>query len=297
MRSIKLVNKIKYAYTEIKEHGGDPYWWKYRIIDRVIGRILSGNDGVKVMKEDWNNLIILDGCRYDIFNELNTLKGDLKCIKSIGSTSQEFLLKNFTDEKYDDVIYVTGNPLVDVYLSGKFHKIVSVWDEGWDHDLNTVTPTTMVEYAIRACEEYPNKRFIFHFMQPHHPFIGKKIIGPGLENLRNLAKNSGNKEIQKGVWKLVEEGKIDKEEAWEAYKDNLKLVLPHIEKMIDYLRGRTVVTSDHGDVVGEYVHPLIPVKVYGHVGNLRLDSLVKVPWLVLDLATDENRERQEPEDD
>jgi len=29
------------------------------------------------MEEDWNNLIILDGCRYDIFKELNTLKGDL----------------------------------------------------------------------------------------------------------------------------------------------------------------------------------------------------------------------------
>jgi hypothetical protein len=34
-------------------------------------------DGVSVFKGDWDNLIILDACRYDIFAETNTLSGDL----------------------------------------------------------------------------------------------------------------------------------------------------------------------------------------------------------------------------
>ena len=36
------------------------------------------------MKEDWDNLVILDACRYDMFKKLNTINGKLEYKISIG---------------------------------------------------------------------------------------------------------------------------------------------------------------------------------------------------------------------
>jgi len=52
-----LINKIKYAYREIKGQGDDPYWWKYRIIDRVIGRILFKNNTPETMGQSIKELV------------------------------------------------------------------------------------------------------------------------------------------------------------------------------------------------------------------------------------------------
>lgn len=34
-------------------------------------------EGTFVMEADWDNLLILDGCRYDVFAERNDIDGDL----------------------------------------------------------------------------------------------------------------------------------------------------------------------------------------------------------------------------
>ena len=51
--------------------------------------------GVDVFEEDWDTLIILDGCRYDTFAELNDISGELESRQSQGSTSWEFMEANF----------------------------------------------------------------------------------------------------------------------------------------------------------------------------------------------------------
>jgi hypothetical protein len=42
--------------------------------------------------------------------------------------------------------------------------------------------------------------------------------------------------------------------------------------------GKTVVTSDHGNYVGERASP-IPIQEYGHPRGLYDDPVVRVPWL------------------
>jgi hypothetical protein len=48
------------------------------------------------------------------------------------------------------------------------------------------------------------------------------------------------------------------------------------------LPGRTIVTADHGEAIGDYLHPLIPIKIFGHNQNIKISALVNVPWLVIE---------------
>jgi len=261
-----------YAYKEIKNKGKDLDWWQNRILSRIIGPMLfRKNDGFYVMKEEWKNLIILDACRYDIFKEVNTINGELNCKISRGSVTTDFLTENFGKGKFKDIIYITGNPYVTKLLQGKFYKIVSVWREGWDEDFGTVLPSTMVDYTIEVYKKYPEKKLIIHFMQPHSPWIKKEESQSKHGPMETIGKNIGRKESLR------------------RYKDNLRLVLPYVNELINILDGKTIITADHGEMIGEKIHPFFPLKWYGHPGKVRNKILTEVPWLIIDRGEDKQK--------
>ena len=105
--------KIKYMYYEVKENGKSWRWWRGRYRDRIFSKILIKNAEVYIVDESWDNLIILDACRYDIFKELNTIDGELTSRISRGSCTTDFLNENF--RKYPQpselkkIAYVTSN--------------------------------------------------------------------------------------------------------------------------------------------------------------------------------------------
>jgi hypothetical protein len=76
-------------------------------------------------------------------------------------------------------------------------------------------------------------------------------------------------------------GLVSRERLWEAYLDNLELVLEHVWQLSDELGGRTVITSDHGNLLGERAWP-VPVRLYGHPRGVRSKPLVTVPYAVID---------------
>ncbi|CQR52106.1 MULTISPECIES: hypothetical protein [Haloferax] len=53
------------------------------------------------------------------------------------------------------------------------------------------------------------------------------------------------------------------------------------------LLGRTVVTSDHGNMIGDRAAP-VPIREWGHPPGIYTKELVTIPWLVHD-----NGERRE----
>ncbi len=135
---------------------------------------------VRIMEEDWDNLIILDACRYDYFSRLyrDYFHGKLKKVASLASSTLEWCKKSF-QKRYDDVVYVSANP----YINSKselegfgakihFHKVVDVWDSGWNERLGTVHPKEVNRALRMSIERYPSKRFIIHYLQPHGPYIG-----------------------------------------------------------------------------------------------------------------------------
>lgn len=240
--------------------------------------------GDDFMAEDWDNLIILDACRYDMFEQTSTLPGTLEKRTAPGSATPEFLRETFLGKQFYDTVYVTANPMYrDVGLEDVFHAVVDVWQEGWDDDLRTVRPSTMAEAALEAYETYPNKRIIAHFMQPHYPFIGERAraeIGDhaGYEYTRKHVLGGEQEHDQATVWQLLDSGEISKELAWETYVENLEVALPHVAELVDQFEGLTVVTSDHGNLLDEPVKPF-PFRVSGHPVGIHTEQLVTVPWL------------------
>lgn len=236
--------------------------------------------GHRFLDEDWDILIILDACRFDLFRSENTINGQLQSRISRGSSTLEFLRGNFKGEELHDTVYLTANP--QLYRHGdeigiEFYKSVNVWlESGWDEKYRTVLPETMANKAIEAEQRYNDKRLIIHFIQPHYPFVNSDIsIGR-----KQLADENPNEDQ---IWMtLMKENNPGLEASViKAYKNNFKLVLPYVEKLIKKSVGKVVVTSDHGNLLGERAYP-VPVKEWGHPDGIYVKELTKVPWFVVD---------------
>jgi len=244
---------------------------------------LRQDSPTKIMEEDWDTLIILDACRYDLFEQtIDTMDwdpGPLESRISLGSTSEEFLEKNFLSGEFQDTVYVNTNP----YLprtgldEGTFHAVINLLDD-WDDETHTVLPSTVVESSIKAHENFPNKRLIIHFMQPHYPFIGDNRFGE-----RGWLPDSAENVDGKTVWDLLREDPDQDaiESVWGAYQRNLELALDAVEELLEALDGTSVITSDHGNLIGERLSPVPTKRMFGHPLGVYHPSLVKVPWYVI----------------
>lgn len=260
-----------YAFGQLKKNWRDWRWYYFQFTNHILPKYFSiknyfksSTNSVSIVEEDWDNLVILDACRYDVFKEKYkkyNLHGNLEKYVSKGSSTVEFLIKNFEGGKFPDIIYITANPYVYTIIGNLFYKTVHLWRDNWDSEKGTVMPEQVVEKTLEIQERYPRKRLIIHFMQPHSPYVGKY-------------KREGN------FWQLaLKEGK---EEAMRAYRSNLDLVLPHVEHLVNKLRGKTVVTADHGEACGEEAATPLKIPIYGHPNGVHIPVLLEVPWLVVD---------------
>ena len=277
-------------------NGHRPSWWANTAypfaMEALADRYFSHfpRSRCEVMTEDWDTLIILDACRYDLFEEVSDW-GPLDARLSKGSNTGEFFERNFEGTQHYDTVYVTANPVprveewCTVDVDSVFHDVVDVWEDQWDTDVNTVRPEPVAEAVRLAHEQYPNKRIIGHFIQPHQPFIGslgQQIGDSGMMAYRKIA--GKETEEAKQVWKRLENGDISRERTWAAYAENLELVLPHVREFVTDLAGKTVVTADHGNLLGEVAWP-IPVRRYGHPRGIHTKHLIKVPWVEIEHET------------
>lgn len=233
----------------------------------------DGPTGVDVVEEEWDNLLILDACRYDEFErayrERDSLDGDLRCVRSRAPYTNEFLRRNFGSRRLHDTVYVTSSPHVHKSNRGEvgeidddFHAIRHVWRQ--DHH-----PSTLTDAAIEAAETFPHKRLVFHYIPPHWPFFGPT----GEELFGDCDYPAPWEELTSGEESLP----LDRLRV--AYRENLDIALDHVERLLPELDGKTVITADHGQLLGDREFP-VPVRGYGHPG-LRVPELVEVPWLEL----------------
>lgn len=236
--------------------------------------------GIDIFEEEWDTLVILDACRFDMFLEQRELPGTLEKRTSRGSHTAEFLRGNFDNRTVHDTVYTTATPQLERRrdrIDVEFHTIKNVWNSThWDDDEGTVLPNVMTNIAIESHEEYPNKRHVVHYMQPHYPFIGSDID----ENSRGFHEQSGKK---LDFWNQLMRGRIQRSpsEVWKAYRQNFNLAIEAVEKLLesDAVDGRIIITSDHGNMIGERATP-VPVREWGHPTRLYTEELVTVPWLI-----------------
>lgn len=236
-------------------------------------------EGVDVMDEDWDNLYILDACRYDHFLERNTIDGDLRPVLSKGGHSRLFMEENFVGRELHDTVYVTANLHADFLDQDTFYTVEMI-------PYSDRNPERVAEAALELHEEYPDKRLIVHFMQPHKPYLG-----PTGERVRERLRDEGMDHlIERGnyiKWDAVREGAMSHEELERAYAENVDIGLSSVEDLLESIGGKSVVTSDHGELLGETLYSVLG-PLYGHPEDVWMEPLLTVPWLVVD--ADERRE-------
>jgi hypothetical protein len=250
------------------------------VANQTAARCRPSDQGVNVADQEWDNLLILDACRYDLFEAHHEVPGQLRKTRSLGSQSREFLERNFAGGTHHDVVYISANPFISAIDDGVFHAVIDLFDDHWDEEVLTVKPESVVEATLDAHRRFPNKRLISHFMQPHHPFLGKRgqqfdagaVTGPS-------AGAEKGTDCTPPVWFRLDVGDpaVHRRDVRGAYVENFKLVEAHAMELLDALDGKSVVTSDHGNLFGERLWP-IPIRRHGHPPGLRHSALVDVPW-------------------
>ncbi|AXG07708.1 hypothetical protein DU500_15420 [Haloplanus rubicundus] len=280
----------RYTLENLRKVLGQPGYVGWEL-QRLLFDLKHGGDAVDVMDEDWDNLVLLDACRYDYFETQNDIPGELSRVVSHGGRSWEFMQGNFVGEQFHDTVYVTGNPHTEKLRSDVFHAVEPLYLNAWDDERETVLPGDVVEAAVAAHEEYPNKRLLVHFMQPHRPYLGE--TGERLRDQfqirgfnRRIA-HDGARTDQPSFSTLMERGEIPIDMTRQAYRETLDIVLDHTKELVDELSGKSVVSADHGEMLGETLIPGTRPK-FGHsLEYIRNETLYVVPWL--DVPADDRR--------
>lgn len=231
----------------------------------AFGKILR-DPPTLVTDRDWDCLIVLDACRYDALADAWQRQSfpprELPHVVSPGTTTLLWIRANFVHNpargRLSDVAVVAGNPYMSrtyFELQGwryPFQRSVDIWKGGWDETMGTVHP----KEVYRAAQSIGGNRALVHFLQPHSPFIPNPDV----------------------TWAGIETGEIPLRRAQEAYEANLLLVLKWALRLVEEREGRVVITSDHGELFGEYGLFAHPHKVY-------VPEMVKVPWVELEGGT------------
>ena len=147
-----------------------------------------------------------------------------------------------------------------------FHDIIFI------DDYDEVHPEYVTKAAIKTHKRYPNKRVIVHYMQPHIPHIGdtsekyKAKIGEDFTHMFDLFRN----------------GTVSKEELEDSYAETIETVEVEVERLIENIDGKIVITSDHGEDLGENKYGEIMTQHNNETRGCKI-----VPWL--ELSSDQRR--------
>lgn len=213
-------------------------------------------------KDDWDIVCILDALRYDAFEELNFLPGELDSIISHGCYTTQWILANFR-RPHKDTILISANPRPSQKienLDDLFFHVERAWKDKWDEEWRVVLPHEMNKLIWKFRQDYPDKKIVAFYLQPHFPNVSEYL--------------SNGKLIGRTDWIDWQKGRVTMEEMRGIYKQNVIAILEAIQDLRKMVEGKIVLTSDHGESFGECG------VAWTHTGG-RFPWLVKVPWFKL----------------
>lgn len=228
--------------------------------------------GTNIYEREWDTLIILDACRVDLLREVADdypFLGPVESVESVGSMSEEWMAKTFTDEYAEETrraAYVTSNVFSEQVLSAdQFLELDEVWRYAWDDTLGIVPPRPVTDRAIDVARDIDPDRLVVHYMQPHHPFVAGNSPG-------EFDADPFGRENETTVVDALRKGRLSREAFWEAYRDNLALVLEDVALLLaNHDADTVVITADHGDALGEW-------GIYDHPAGCLHPVVKNVPW-------------------
>lgn len=244
----------------------------------------------KGLLAQWDYLVVLDACRYDVFAEVaqerygcEPLKLDTRC------HCTSWWYRKYWKRQKNNAHLISANPVPfheqGWYSYKKFKTAIwadfagkrarSVAGEFLEYfrtdDGNLFDPAIALE--IFAATKQPSERYVIHLMPPHLPFLGEngrtlfKWLGLALTEDRNIYKaiqDCG----RAGHWDAIRE----------CYKENIKYALNVLERYAYLFRdGRTIITADHAELIGD--------PSFDENGLYRHAKYVNVPDLWMTLRT------------
>ena len=237
---------------------------------------------VNLTKLKWDNLIILDACRYDIFKEVNDIEGDLFEAWSPGSDSEETIKATFN--KYIPAsTCIAGNPHLALYnvprcFNIMFHAYQHCWDESkWE-----ISDECITKAGVAASREFPNNKLVVWYMKPHIPYhhLNKEHI----KSIKTLHTHGMWEQANK--WDSLQKfyiayfnkiPAVDRSAVLKVlYKSNLIYVLEWVKLLLKELSGTTIISSDHGEMLFDRVNG---VQQLGHAHGKDFDLLHRIPLL------------------
>jgi hypothetical protein len=253
--------------------------------------------GTNVYGREWDLLVVLDACRVDalqtVASEFDFLN-DVGSLWSVGSTSKEWYANTFQGPHpaAEKTALVSGNPwaenLFEAEVDWSYWTIISnsAWNgratvdrllrrplptrddfeayvtvfEDRGGDCGTVaTPNRVTDAAIHTARHTDAERTIVHYMQPHAPYL-QELDGNRLPALHQAP------------FDALRNGDASREDVWNAYLDNLRLVLRSVRVLLDNIDAdRVVITADHGELFGEW-------GLRTHIAACPHPALRRVPW-------------------
>ena len=152
-------------------------------------------------------------------------------------------------------------------------------------EIGTVPPRAITDKTIHTGRTTTNSRIITHYMQPHCPFVNYPDM------MAEKEVNRWGNQRGADVWKRLQRGELSRDTVWRGYRDNLEFVLDEVAILLENISAdKVVITSDHGNAVGEYM-------VYGHPPGLPLYCLREVPWISTSATDTGNHEPELIESD
>lgn len=233
---------------------------------------------VELLEADKFLLVIFDSCRYDAFAETygDHYEGTLQKVRTTNTYTKKYQQTTWPDQY--DLTYVAGGPVISdrnfkrsdlSYRPSKhFDTIVPAWDRGYEKELGVTPPEAVTEVA----RETDADRMIVHYFQPHAPYVGEQRLREShapSEDDSSLIET--RVESLRQIYEQIEAGEIDDEKLKGAYYSNLERVMRAAKPLIADVDRPTVITSDHGELLGEdgrYLH-----------GGLPHPVLCTLPWL------------------
>jgi len=258
---------------------------------------------------DWDYLVILDACRYDVFAEVVTeldLPGTLTKADS-GAVNTSFWLKQHWSREDTDAILITANPWsFKGGASGMAHERFkrAIWADPEGKDVKgykaireriqplcgrsggfgVFHPKIALECFLAYKEQ--GHRYVIHLIPPHLPFLGEK--GSALFARLKLAPHNHG-----GIYRAIRNygRRGNWKELRECYKENIIVALQSLQDYAElFSNGRLVISADHGELIGEpmfdrkgmYWHK-ISGSTWEEKNSIR-EMLQTVPWFETEIV-------------
>jgi len=256
----KALSNPREAYNWIRTNLGRA------IIEDLFTRFYARNP----FDYNWDVLVVLDACRYDIVNDsYPTVWGTPERVISLGWGSRVWLERIFgrtSEDILSETVYISANPFSHLATEAPLQDVDEVWRYAFDENLGTTTPQPLTDRAIQYSRSNNPKRLIIHYMQPHLPPLDE-AVNFGLDSEGVGWTGGGN------PWVQIESGEQSPESIAKVYRDNLLSVVQSVELLLKNINADTVViTSDHGNYLGENGN-------WGHHKRFSWDTAVRaVPW-------------------